>query len=240
MREIVFDTETTGLDPANDRLVEIGCVELVNHFPTGRSFQAYINPERPMSVEAARVHGLKDEFLADKPVFAMVADELIAFIGDDARLIAHNASFDISFLNAELGHAGRPSIPDERVVDTLMLARRKHPAGPNSLDALCNRYMIDLARRTFHGALLDAELLAEVYIELIGGRQAALGLGEVDRVPTIAVHQIGSVGARSVPRLFTVSAEEMAMHRASVEALGDGAIWLRYLDAGGHAAAANG
>jgi DNA polymerase III subunit epsilon len=238
MREIVFDTETTGLDPATDRLVEIGCVELVNHFPTGRTFQAYVNPERPVPAEAARVHGLKDDFLADKPVFAMVADELLAFIAED-RLIAHNASFDISFLNAEFGRAGRPSVPDDRVVDTLMIARRRHPAGPNSLDALCNRYAIDLGRRSLHGALLDAELLSEVYIELIGGRQAALGLGEVDRVPTIAAaHSATPVGARPVPRPFNVNAAELAAHQAGVAMLGAGAIWLRYLGSGEAAASA--
>jgi DNA polymerase-3 subunit epsilon len=231
MRDIVFDTETTGLDPATDRLVEIGCVELVNHFPTGRSFQAYVNPERPMPAEAARIHGLKDDFLADKPVFAMIADALIAFIGD-ARMIAHNASFDISFLNAELGRSGRPAVPATRVVDTLMLARRKHPAGPNSLDALCNRYMIDLGRRTFHGALLDAELLSEVYIELTGGRQAALGLGEAETVPTIAAHQVMAVSVRPVPRLFNVSAMELAAHRTSLDLIGTDAIWLRYLGSG--------
>src|SRR5262245_1791698 len=167
MREIVFDTETTGLDPRNgDRMVEIGCVELINHFPTGRKFHKYVNPERPMTIDAARVHGLDDAFLRDKPLFAAIAVELVEFIGD-ARLSAPDAQFDLDFLNLELSRAGHPTVGAERVLDSLMLARRRHPAGPNSLDALCGRYQIDLSRRTLHGALLDAELLAEVYIELI-------------------------------------------------------------------------
>jgi DNA polymerase-3 subunit epsilon len=230
MREIVFDTETTGLDPtAGDRLVEIGLIELVNHIPTGRSFHRYINPERPMSVEALRIHGLDDAFLADKPRFAAVAVELVDFIGD-ATLIAHNSSFDMGFLNFELGRAGHGSVTDERVIDTLMLARRRHPAGPNSLDALCSRYQIDTSRRTFHGALLDAELLAEVYIELIGGRQAALVLGEEPEAPTLAVaRHIVNVGERPAPRLFTISAESLAAHRALIETIGDKAIWKSYL-----------
>jgi DNA polymerase III subunit epsilon len=177
MREIVFDTETTGLDPkAGDRVVEIGCIELFNHIPTGRTFHRYLNPERPMSIDAARVHGLDDAFLKDKPLFAHVADELIEFFGD-ANLIAHNASFDVMFINAELARVGKNALGDDRVIDTLMLARRKHPGSPASLDALMSRFQIDASRRTLHGALLDAELLAEVYIELIGGRQAALVLG---------------------------------------------------------------
>src|SRR5262245_51285681 len=178
MREIVFDTETTGLDPRNgDRMVEIGCVELINHFPTGRKFHKYVNPERQMTIDAARVHGLDDAFLRDKPRFAAIAVELVEFLGD-ARLIAHNAQFDLDFLNLELSKAGHATVAADRIVDSLMLARRRHPAGPNSLDALCARYQIDLSRRTLHGALLDAELLAEVYIELIGGRQASLILGD--------------------------------------------------------------
>src|SRR5437868_2379224 len=167
MREIVFDTETTGLDPkTGDRIVEIGCIELINHIPSGRSFHRYLNPERPMPIEAARVHGLDDAFLKDKPRFAEVADELIEFFAD-ANLIAHNASFDMTFINAELARVGRGALGDDRVIDTLMLARRKHPGSPVSLDALMSRYEIDASRRTRHGALLDAELLSEVYIELI-------------------------------------------------------------------------
>ena len=230
MREIVFDTETTGLDPkTGDRVVEIGLVELVNHIPTGRSFHRYMNPERTMPAEALRIHGLDDAFLADKPLFSAVAGELIEFI-EDATLIAHNSAFDMAVLNFELGRAGHPIVPDERVIDTLMLARRRHPAGPNSLDALCSRYQIDTSRRTLHGALLDAELLAEVYIELIGGRQAALILGEEPEAPTLAVaRRVVVLGERPEARRFTVSAEEIAAHRAFVETIGEAAIWRKYL-----------
>lgn len=232
MREIVIDTETTGLDAANDRIVEVGCVELYNHIPTGQRKQFYINPGRRMSGEAAAVHGLTDAFLADKPVFAAIADELIAFIGD-APLIAHNAEFDFAFLNAEFGRLGQPPIPAHRMVDTLMLARRKHPAGPNSLDALCSRYYVDASRRTLHGALLDAELLAEVYVELIGGRQASLILTE--EMETDSISLPGGVairiGERPEPRLFRVTEAEMAAHRERLEIIGANAIWLTYLNA---------
>jgi DNA polymerase-3 subunit epsilon len=233
MREIVFDTETTGLDPKNgDRVVEIGMIELVNHIPTGHTFHCYINPQRPMPAEALRIHGLDDAFLADKPVFDAIAGELIAFIGD-ARLIAHNSDFDVAFLNAELDRVGHAPLPGERVVDTLMLARRRHPAGPNSLDALCNRYQIDTSRRTFHGALLDAELLAEVYIELIGGRQAALVLGEEPEAPTLAVaRRTVDFGTRPTPRQFNIGADTLAAHRAFVESIGENAIWKEYLGEG--------
>ena len=232
MREIVIDTETTGLDAARDRIVEVGCVELFNHIPTGRRLQLYINPGRPMSGEAARVHGLTDAFLADKPAFAAVADELIAFVAD-APLIAHNAEFDFAFLNAELARLGLKAIPAHRMVDTLMLARRKHPAGPNSLDALCNRYYVDSSRRTLHGALLDAELLAEVYVELIGGRQASLILteemdgGSASLPGSLAIR----VGARPEPRLFRVTEIETAAHSERLGILGANAIWLGYLRA---------
>jgi DNA polymerase-3 subunit epsilon len=237
MREIVFDTETTGLEPLNgDRIVEIGAIELENHIPTGKRFHVYLNPERPMSVEAARVHGLDDAFLKDKPRFAEVADELVAFL-EEGNLIAHNAGFDMGFINAELSRLGRPPISDERVIDTLMLARRKHPGSPASLDALLSRYQIDASRRTLHGALLDAELLSEVYIELIGGRQAALTLGEEPEAPTIAVaHHGTTVGERPAPRLFTLSVEEQAAHKAALQRLGNKAIWRDYLGAGEAAA----
>jgi DNA polymerase-3 subunit epsilon len=230
MREIVFDTETTGLDPkTGDRVVEIGCIELINHIPSGRSFHRYLNPERPMSIDAARVHGLDDTFLKDKPLFAHVADELIEFFGD-ANLIAHNAGFDLAFINAELARVGRGPLGDDRVIDTLMLARRKHPGSPASLDALMSRYEIDSSRRTLHGALLDAELLSEVYIELIGGRQAALGLGGEPEAPTITIAAAASVaiGARLMPRAFTVSVEELAAHAAAIAGLGAKAIWREY------------
>ena len=172
MREIVFDTETTGLDPfQGDRLVEIGCIELINRFPSGKTFHCYFNPERDMPEQAFKIHGLSIEFLKDKPLFADKVEELIVFLGD-AQLVAHNAMFDLGFLNAELERAGRAAVSRERMIDTLLIARRKHPGGSNRLDDLCVRYAIDNSRRTKHGALLDAELLAEVYVELIGARQA--------------------------------------------------------------------
>jgi len=233
MREIVFDTETTGLDPAGgDRVVEIGCVELFNHIPTGNTFHRYVNPERSMPIEAMRVHGLDDKFLADKPVFAAIAAELVDFIGD-APMIAHNAEFDLAFLNAEFGRCGQPAIAAERIVDSLMLARRKHPAGPNSLDALCARYQIDTSQRTLHGALLDSHLLAEVYVELIGGRQASLILADERGGGTQQSYGVAAVAAipRPEPRLFRVTADEMAAHRERLEILGDKAIWLKYLAA---------
>jgi DNA polymerase III subunit epsilon len=229
MREIILDTETTGLDPTGgDRVVEIGCVELINHIPSGRKFHRYVNPQRAMSVDAARIHGLDDAFLRDKPTFAAIAAELGEFL-DDAVLIAHNAEFDLAFLNAEFGRAGRPPIAGDRVVDTLMLARRKFPLGPNSLDALMSRYSIDSSHRVVHGALVDAELLSEVYIELIGGRQASLLLEEEDLVPTIAVApRIAPIAVRMLPRQFEISQAELAAHRAAVEQLGHNAVWLRY------------
>ena len=177
MREIVLDTETTGVEANNgDRIVEIGCVELLNHCPSGRTFHVYINPERSMPIEAFNVHGLSEEFLSDKPVFAAIADEFADFIAG-AKLVIHNAAFDVGFINMEFKRLGLPPIEQGFVVDTLSMARRKHPGASNSLDALCSRYGIDNSRRTKHGALLDSEILAEVYIELIGGKQASLGLG---------------------------------------------------------------
>ncbi len=177
MREIVFDTETTGLDPASgDRMVEIGCIELVNRIPTGNSFHAYFNPQRTMPFEAERVHGLGDAFLADKPLFSARAEELIAFLGD-APLVAHNAQFDFGFLNHELEACGHQAIGLDRMIDTLVLARRRHPGAKHSLDALCSRYGVDRSHRVLHGALLDAELLAQVYVELTGGRQIGFSLG---------------------------------------------------------------
>src|SRR5437763_11537631 len=200
MREVVLDTETTGLDPfQGDRLVEIGCVELYNRIPTGQSFHRYVNPERSMPAEAFAVHGLSTDFLRDKPPFAEVADDLLAFLGD-ASLIIHNASFDHGFLNAELGRIAKPLIGRERLIDTLLLARRKHPAGPNRLDDLCARYGIDNSRRSKHGALLDAEILAEVYVELIGARQAELRLEEA-RAIAAADARIGAIRPRPGPLL---------------------------------------
>jgi DNA polymerase-3 subunit epsilon len=233
MREIVFDTETTGLDPkTGDRIVEIGAIELYNHIPTGRSFHRYLNPERPVPSAAVLIHGLEDAFLRDKPLFAAIADELMEFFGD-ANLIAHNASFDVAFLNAEFARLGKGTLGDDRIIDTLMLARRKHPGSPASLDALMARYAIDASRRTLHGALLDAELLADVYIELIGGRQAALILGGEPNAPTltIAAPRSAAIDARATERRFTISAEEIAAHRAAIAGIGDKAIWLKYLPA---------
>ena len=182
MREIVLDTETTGLDPGQGhRLVELGCIELLNRIPTGATFHVYLNPERDVPAEAAAIHGLTSDFLKDKPRFAEIVDDFLAFIGEDAPLVIHNAGFDHGFLCAELKRVERMLIARERLIDTLMLARRKHPAGPNRLDDLCARYGIDNSRRTKHGALLDAEILAEVYVELIGARQAMLGLAENER-----------------------------------------------------------
>jgi len=232
MREIVFDTETTGLDPyQGDRLVEIGCVELINGFPSGNSFHRYLNPERDMPEGAFKVHGLSIEFLKDKPLFAGVCDEFIAFIGD-APLIAHNAMFDLGFINAELERCKRAAIPRDRLIDTLMLARRRYPAGLNKLDDLCGRFSIDLSRRTKHGALLDAELLAEVYIELTGKRQTRLSL--VDE--TIATAQqagaIVVVKVRPVPLAPRITDAERAAHRAFISTLGEKTIWNDYLPAG--------
>jgi len=229
MREIVFDTETTGFEP-NDghRIVEIGCVELIDHFPTGRTFQAYLNPERLVPIESQRIHGLSDEFLADKPRFADVADDLLAFIGD-APLIIHNASFDIGFINAELDRCGRGAIARERLVDTLMLARRKYVGVRNSLDDLCARFGIDTSRRVKHGALLDAELLAEVYLELTEARQAQLGLAAAAAGPAWTVGAEAVLSVRTivlVPRLTDI---ERAAHRAFVATLGEKAIWNDYL-----------
>jgi len=227
MREIVFDTETTGLDPyQGDRLVEIGCIEIVNGFPTGEIFHRYLNPEREMPQGAFQVHGLSIEFLKDKPLFADVCEEFLAFIGD-APLVAHNAMFDLGFINAELDRCKRAALQRDRLIDTLMLARRRFPAGPNKLDDLCGRYSIDLSRRAKHGALLDAELLAEVYIELTGKRQARLSLVE-ETGGAIQVGGIAVVRVRPVPLAPRISPEERDAHRAFVATLGDKAIWKDY------------
>src|SRR5436309_4993603 len=224
MREIVLDTETTGLDPyQGDRLVEIGCVELYNKIPTGQNFHCYINPERAMSASAFEVHGLSAEFLKDKPLFAEVAAEFLAFVGE-APLVAHNAAFDLGFLNAELERAGKPTLGSDRIVDTLLLARRKHPAGPNRLDDLCSRYGIDNSRRSKHGALLDAEILAEVYVELIGARQAQLGLGEIAIALAASRGQEGAIRLRPAPLAPRVTDAGRAAHLAFIATLGSHAI----------------
>jgi DNA polymerase-3 subunit epsilon len=228
MREIIFDTETTGLDPLQgDRLVEIGCIELVNRFPTGKTFHFYFNPERDMPEAAFRVHGLSIEFLKDKPLFAEKAEELVEFLGD-AQLVAHNAMFDLGFLNAELERVGLAGVSRERMIDTLLLARRKHPGGSNRLDDLCMRYSIDNSRRTKHGALLDAELLAEVYVELIGARQASLVLSQMT-APAVTAGAIVVMRERTVPLAPRLSDEDRAAHRSFVATLGNAAIWRDYL-----------
>lgn len=228
MREIVLDTETTGINARDgDRVVEIGCVELLNHVSTGRTFHVYMNPQRPMPIEAFNVHGLSDEFLADKPLFAAIADDFLGFIAD-ARLVIHNAAFDIGFLNAELERLSRPAIPMTTVVDTLSLARRKHPGAANSLDALCLRYGIDNSRRTKHGALLDAEILAEVYIELIGGRQAGLALAVGGRSAAARNGRTGP-SQRPAPLPPRLTDDEKRAHEAFVGSFGQNAIWRRYL-----------
>jgi DNA polymerase III subunit epsilon len=231
LREIVLDTETTGTDPAGDRIVEIGCVELLNHIPTGRTYHVYVNPQRPMSQGAFAVHGLSDSFLADKPVFAAIAPDFMEFVRD-ARLVIHNAVFDIGFLNAELGRCGHPAFDLNKAACTLSLARRKHPSAPNNLDALCGRYGIDNSRRTKHGALLDAEILAEVYIELIGGKQADLGLAinrAAARPGNAAI--LLPVHARTPPAPRLTDAEREA-HLAFVTSLGANALWRDYLKEG--------
>ncbi len=225
MREIVLDTETTGLDPLQGhRLVEIGAVELLNHIPTGKTFHTYINPQRDVPREAEAVHGLSSAFLKDKPVFSKIADELLQFIGDTV-LIIHNASFDVGFLNAELGFIKRPPILYERIIDTLALAKKRHPMGPNSLDALCKRYGIDIAKRTKHGALLDSELLAGVYLELIGGRQITLTLPKTDNVRHLQTSNAQAPTKRSNPLPERLTAEELARHEALVKSLGASALW---------------
>jgi DNA polymerase III subunit epsilon len=229
MREIVFDTETTGLDPlSGHRLIEIGCIELVNRIPSGHVFHRYLNPEREVPEEAVAVHGLSTDFLQDKPHFAEVADELMAFIGE-APLVAHNALFDLGFLNAELERCARRRLEPERLVDTLALARRRHPGGPNRLDDLCVRYGIDNSRRIKHGALLDAEILSEVYLELIGGRQASLILlaGQAGSFPGRTA--AAAVVPRSLPLVPRISEAERRAHAQFVATLGEKAIWLDYL-----------
>ena len=231
MREIVFDTETTGLEFKNDRVIEIGGIELLNHFPTGRSFHVYINPgDRRVHPDALAVHGITDEFLKDKPTFDQIVDEMLEFF-DGARWVAHNATFDMSFINAEFERLRRPPVAGELVVDTLALARRKHPMGPNSLDALCRRYGIDNSHRTRHGALLDSELLAEVYIEMLGGRQAAFGLMPVEEGRARGGEEIEVIDVsyeRPRPLPPRISATEREGHVALVARLGEKAIWARY------------
>jgi DNA polymerase III subunit epsilon len=228
MREIVLDTETTGLSPAEGhRIIEVGAVEIVHQVQTGRIFHQLINPERDVPEDAVRVHGNTAAILRDSPVFVDVVEDFLSFIGD-ARLVIHNAEFDLGFINAELARLGREPIPAERVVDTLALARRKHPGQSNSLDALCDRYRIDRSRRTRHSALLDAELLVEIYSELRGGRQPSLSFGEmrsVEHRPKAAPLRPAEPRAA---RAFLIEADESAAHAEHVKTFGEHAIWLLY------------
>jgi DNA polymerase III subunit epsilon len=230
LREIVLDTETTGLDPEGDRVIELGCIELVNRIPSGREFHSYLNPEtRDVNPQAEAVHGLSTAFLRDKPLFGSVADRFLAFIGEDP-LVIHNAAFDIGFLNKELERAGRATIAFDRAVDTLALARRKHPAGPNSLDALCKRYGIDISHRKKHGALLDSALLAEVYLELLGERQATLGLTRERQSATVVHLKVPAASVRPQPLPPRLTADDLAAHLVFVRSLGPEALWLRFSD----------
>ncbi len=230
MREIIFDTETTGLESKVDRVIEIGGIELINNFPTGRTLHLYINPgDRKVHPDALAVHGITDEFLKDKPSFGDVVQQIIEFF-DGAKWIAHNATFDMGFINAEFARLGLPPVMSDQVIDTLAMARRKHPMGPNSLDALCRRYGIDNAHRTKHGALLDSELLAEVYIEMTGGRQTALGLmGNERSAAVVDVEEVVmTISGRPRPLGHRLSETEIQAHAAMVASLKDKAVWLKY------------
>lgn len=223
MREIIFDTETTGLDPIHGhRIVEIGCVELIDRVVTGKTSQWYINPERDIPTEAFDIHGLSEAFLTQKPKFAEIAEEFLLFVGD-AKLVAHNAFFDLKFINAELHSNGFDTVTHDRVIDTLVLARSKFPGAQHSLDALCKRFNVDLSQREKHGALLDAELLADVYIELLGGKQRNLDLSDAKLVS----HSAPSESQKSyMPRFHDASVEEREVHEAFVSRMAN-AIWKR-------------
>lgn len=229
MREIVMDTETTGLEPQEGhRIVEIGGVELLNHMPTGRSYHQYINPERSMPQEAFDVHGLGDDFLRDKPVFKSIAQEFHDFVGD-ARLVIHNASFDMKFLNAELDWAGFPKLPMSQALDTLAIARKRFPGSPASLDALCRRFGIDNSAREKHGALLDSEILAEVYLELIGGRQPDFALNSVSTTVETRVDDDWKPMPRQSQLKPRITDDEKAAHEEFVSGLGDSSVWKRFV-----------
>ena len=230
MREIVLDTETTGFEPSEGhRIVEIGAVELLNHMPTGRTYHQYLNPDRAMPPEAFEVHGLGDDFLRDKPRFAQIAQAFLDFVGADSRLVIHNAAFDMKFLNAELNWAGLPTLPNDRALDTVALARRKFPGSPASLDALCRRFGIDNSAREKHGALLDSEILAEVYLELIGGRQPDLVLSSVAPAPVKGASGDTTWRPRPRPEPLPprITPDEASAHEAMVAKLGDAAIWKK-------------
>ena len=228
MREVVLDTETTGFDPeTGDRIVEIGAVELMGHVATGRTYHQYINPERAMPQEAFEVHGLGDDFLADKPKFAEIGQAFLDFISD-AKLVIHNAAFDVKFLNAELRWMNLPQIPWEQAIDTLAIARQKFPGSPASLDALCRRFGIDNSSRTLHGALLDSEILAEVYLELIGGRQPDFALSQNPQTNSAGAETTWVAKPRPTPLPTRISEKEAAAHAEFVSKLGDGALWSKF------------
>lgn len=228
VREIVFDTETTGFDPATgDRLVEIGALELINHIPTGKTYHQYINPEREVPEDVVKIHGLTTEYLKDFPVFAKVAEEFMSFVGDDGILVAHNASFDMKFINFELKHAGYQEYSMDRVIDTLEIAKNKFPGQRNNLDILCKRFGIDNSARTFHGALLDAQLLAEVYLELLGGAEPTMELRSEPAKNTVKTTEIAETKkVYREPRVFAVSDEENEAHHAFLEKNIKNSIWL--------------
>lgn len=227
MREIVLDTETTGFEPGEgDRIVEIGAVELFNHMPTGKTYHQYINPERGMPTAAFEVHGLGDEFLRDKPVFKRIGQEFLDFVKGD-KLVIHNAAFDMKFLNAELDWAGLPKLPMDQALDTLMIARKKFPGSPASLDALCRRFHIDNSAREKHGALLDSEILAEVYLELVGGRQPDLVLASGGSDATSSTQDDWRPSARPSPLASRLTADEKAAHSAFVAKMGDDVLWSK-------------
>ena len=232
VREIVLDTETTGFDPeAGDRIVEIGAIELFNHLPTGRTFHHYLNPERDMPASAFAVHGLSAEFLADKVLFSSIAEEFLAFV-QDAKLVIHNASFDMKFLNAELVWAGQQKLPPDQAIDTLEIARRKFPGAMNSLDALCRRFGVDNSAREKHGALLDSEILAEVYLELLGGRQPDLVMEPASRQggsqnPGVGAEAVWRPKPRATPLPARTTKAEAEAHAAMVEKMGEKAVWAR-------------
>lgn len=227
MREIVLDTETTGFEPSQgDRIVEIGAVELLNHMPTGRTYHQYINPERAMPKSAFEVHGLGDEFLSDKPLFKDIAQAFIDFIGE-TQLVIHNASFDMKFLNAELKWVNRPELPMSQSLDTLAIARKKFPGANASLDGLCRRFGIDNSSRTLHGALLDSEILAEVYLELLGGRQSGFILAAETTSQSANPDEAWRPRPRPTPLASNLTKEEAAAHEIFVKDMGDGAIWTK-------------
>ena len=225
MREIVLDTETTGLDPGTgDKIVEIGAVELWNHLPTGKTFHKYLNPERNMPEEAQAVHGLTEDFLRDKPLFSQIVDDFLRFI-KDSKLIIHNASFDMKFINAELELANKSKLPGDIAIDTLLIARKKFPGSPASLDALCRRFNIDNSARTLHGALLDSEILAEVYLELIGGRQPDFGLSDINTNDNKKLEENRQTTKRLEPLKKRLTEEEEKAHSVFVKKLGENSVW---------------